>query len=213
MRQTEQDYLAWCKGASKSKLALLDATRPWNDKWAREGNISETSYQSGNTLDIDWQMALFLKEFDYEKIEAFQLFLADPTSLWDQCPNLAEHDAKPAAIQYLADGVFVDPSDHDECKHDHESDEEPPPLTPITPKPPTTSKKPPGPKQPPPTPKPSDKTACRRGDNVTGWYKGLQPCTNTVTKPGFCKACWAVYKSAKLAPASVATHGQVAALS
>lgn len=206
--QTKGDFEKWKRGAKATRVLMLDSEKQWNERWAEcSGDIADTSYQHDNNLDLDWQQALFLEEFTYEALEEFQLYVEDESSRWDEPPVLAEHEAKPAASAYMANGEIVNPSvqapipmaypvsDSEPCgnantdgssssKAIDPSSEETKIDTytgqPVFSKVPTTG----------PTGR-----RCKRADNCSGWYAGLKPCHAVVTgKHNYCKTCNDVVK-------------------
>jgi len=184
VKQTAEEYAHWCKTSRKTKVALLETDKQWNDKLAQSfGDIRETSYQSGNTCDDDWQRTLFLEAFQPERIAEFEAYVADPDSSWDDPPCLAEFDAKPAAEPYLGNGVLVDPSPSDEK-----------PI--IVPIPPVKAKQP-DPEQSESKSKPPSKVfTCKRGENTSGWYsRCTKPCHTPVKElGGHCDVCSQIFR-------------------
>jgi hypothetical protein len=188
--------------ASAGLKDLLHNETQWNHRWATiSGDLSETSYQAENTLDQDWQVALLLTEFGPEELDDFAVFLTNPESLWHACPILLERDAIPASTPYMGNGEIVDPSpapdirptaeNVQEGKHDID-----------TGKPSASEQRKARPPFKPPISRPRypddnfSKLAfiCKRGDNTTGWYAGLGPCTDSVAQEGkYCAKCRKVF--------------------
>jgi len=190
--QTEEEYRAWCNAVKASRLALLDIDKQWNHKWALSfGSVRETSYQSGNQMDLDWQIKHFLREFEMEKLEEFEDFVNDPQTHWRDCPILIESDAKPAADTYIANGDIVEPSPIMSIISTEEEIVSIPPIPPhdheeIVPDQQST-----GLEQAKTNPAVS---VCKRGTKNSGWYSGLAPCENVVSKQNmFCKVCNGIY--------------------
>jgi hypothetical protein len=186
VEQTQLEYDAYC-GKKPKSLALLNNERQWNDRWAStHGDIKETSYQVGNTMDHDWQIALFLKEFESERIDEFDLFLQDPTSIWNENPVLLQSNAKPAAQTYMGNGVLVDPltTAQQEQKHDKPTiDLKQADASGKTAATPTEA---------------GSRIFCKRATNTRGWYEGLAPCYEPVKVLGkYCRTCNDIFVAAR----------------
>jgi len=182
--QTDIETEAWTKCATSTKLALLSDQRMWNDKWASM-SISPSSYQLHNDDITDWQHAIFLREFEPEDINEFVKYLDDPTTRWDQCPTIKSKAAIPAATPYFGNGELVNPASSPPSKP-----AEPAPI----PEQCVVKRNEPCPEAP---------RLCARGDKNTGWYEGMQPCTQTVTGTfPFCRDCHKIYVAARKAARS-----------
>lgn len=216
VKQTRQAYVNWCKNASETKLELVQEQRHWNDKWANGTDApiklcfepGPHSYQDSMDAGVEWQIALFLKQFTPEGLHLFENFLSDPKALWHQCPILAEHDAKPADFPYIANGCLVDPSTPVPSKNNILIEEINEKLINSVPQNSDGSTPQCSPSAPPtsaiaePKLSPAVGKTCKRGNKVTGWYAGLEPCTNVVPEHhSYCKECNVIYRANR--PATV----------
>lgn len=210
VKQTKSDFEKWKSSAKATRVLMLESEKQWNERWAEcSGDVADTSYQHDNNQGFEWQHALFLDEFTPEAIAEFEEYVDDENTRWDVPPVLAEHEAKPAAFTYMANGEIVNPSvaasipvalpvkpDSEPCgptNTDGSSSSIPIDSSseeikmdkhtgqPVLSKAPSTG----------PTGR-----RCKRADNCSGWYDGLEPCNEIVSgKHNFCTACNEIVRS------------------